>query len=1348
MKNYIFLLACILNSIIALSVSASSLRQINSQDGLSNSSVYCMYQDSARFLWLGTFDGLNMYDGRDIHVYKPDINNKNSLSSNVIRQIVETDNNTRWISTKSGLNKLVQSENKVETYYREFKDNSYIAKDKVGNLFVLGKQGFLSFYDKRNKYFTDLPIEANLTPDSVSQLVIDTCNTVWFLTKAGAVKQYSISYAGETPVLVHSTSFQHSCSVNYLTCDGSSLLYVDHQGNLYSKNVAQTTFIKNIFQAMQENGSISSMIYDGEDILIGFKTNGLIRLQAQNAYQIERININCGVFCLLKDEIQQIVWIGTDGQGVYGWNKGEFTFMNLPLAHLPLKKQRPVRAVYVDKENNLWLGTKDNGLIKISDYISEKYEEGIVHYTKENGLCQNEVFVLTNSPVHQVLWIGSNGPDLNYYSYKDRKLHILKNTTAYPILYVHTMFETQDSLLWIGAGNTLMKAVVEEVHNQLTITHIKRYSFDVPDKQPYNQIYSLHPENDSIIWVGTRGSGLIRFNSEQENYKVFTFEDKIAPMNDILCIYPDQIAGLWLGTSYGITHLLYQPDGSIEYRNFNENNGLPNNTIHGILEAPVGKLWLSSNNGIILFDPVKETFRSFNRKTGLQISEFSDNAYFKEHSDSVCFFGGVDGVVWITREKEDKKDFLPEIFFTKLRIFNKEHNISSFKKQKNGSSYIELKNNQNFFTLSFIAPDFINGENSRYSYRLENFSNVWIETGVNEAPFTNIPPGSYMLQVKYNDGTKENEDSIASIRIVVLPPWYGTVYAKCLYALLAIGLVILVFLYAKNKYERRKRRVDYQIKEKYKEEMYESKLRFFTNITHEISTPLTLIYGPCERILENTENNSSIRKYAQIIKSNAVRLNALIQEIIDFRRMETGNKVCYIESLDITVLTKEIAQSFTFIAEQNHIQFEVTIGDDLHWNSDKSCYSKILNNLISNAFKYTPENGSVSVTVSIEKEGLIIKVYNTGKGIEQKDIPLIFNRYNVLDNVKENNIKGLSSRNGLGLAICHSMTTLLGGQIKVESEVNKYACFILSLPALTRSEKSESNLLINKIIEEQDYTSNLSDKVCGLSVRKESKEPGYVLVIDDNKELLWLLKDILSPEYRIEVAEDGETGLQMLKEEPPLLIITDIMMPQTDGITLTRQIKTNKHTMHIPLIILSAKISDSEKIEGMKSGADFYLPKPFNAEYLKVIVRRLINNRKKIEEYYHSSASAFDFIDGQLLAKEDKDFLQSVLLTIQNNIDNFDFTPEELAAALQISTSKLYRKLKELNQLSPKDFIKEQKIMEAARLLVTTSLTVQEVMYKTGFINRSHFYKEFSKRYNQTPKEYREANQKRDEMLD
>lgn len=1321
---------------------AYNIRQINSWDGLSNSAVICMLQDNERYLWLGTYDGLNKYNGTEISIYKPDIRNHNSLSGNVIRKMVESKDGYIWIMTKGGLNLYSKKKDQVEAYFSDFQEDCAMFCDKNGDFFLITQKGVLYNYDFSKREFIKITVPGFKPTQNWISLIIDNNDNIW-LTNNGIIRQYKINRSIKNQIRLDPDKFEHPQTIISVYYDKGKFIFVDGLGDLYVIKSGKKSYIRNIQTAIKQNGDITSILHDRNDIIIAFRTNGVIRLDHKNKFAIEKFPINCGVFSLLKDDVQDILWIGTDGQGVYAYVQEAFIFKGINLDELPIKKQRPIRAIYSDNQNNLWLGTKGNGIIRVKNYenATEFNLHNIEHISQENGLSNNEVFSFEMSHKNNILWIGSGGPDLNYFAYNDKRIHTLKNNSHTPFIEVHSLLEESENVLWVTSLFTLLKVEIQKKGATIETRRVQKYDFNIKNKQRFNKIYSICRENDSIMWLAMRGNGAIRFNSINGTYRLVTFnKNGITPMNDILSIHMDKYKNMWFGSSYGINLLKKSTDGKYVTTNFNETDGLANNTIHGILENRNGKLWLSSNSGIVLFDPLKKTFRKFNQKSGLKVIEFSDNAYHMDKKHTKYFFGGVDGVVWIQHEEKKKNNFVPPIYFTRLRIMNKDNNIDDFLIQKKGRNTLQLKYNQNFFTIAFSTNDFIDGANIKFSYMLENFNEVWMNTNSREAQFTNIPPGKYVLKVKSgNEFEKENQ--VASLYIEIQPPWYLSIYAKIFYTLAIIGLLYLIYIYSAKKYETKRVKIAQEIDQKYKEEMYENKLRFFTNITHEFCTPLTLIHTPSERILNYEGSDQFIKKYAHIIKSNSERLNYLIQEIIDFRRMETGNKIRKIEICNINELCKDIRESYSDLIEENNIHFNIENDDVINWNTDRSCFNTILNNLVSNAFKYTPVNGIIKIAVSVENEELVIKVYNSGKGIKNEDYSRIFNRYSVLDNIDQNSIKGLSSRNGLGLAICKSMIELLNGKIEIESEVGKYAQFTIKLP-VCELDKTANRKTDNSEQQPDNQISELINKTTNQSASSDnnSQKPIYrptILIVDDNEEILFVLKESLSDDFTIVTAKDGNDGLERVINYMPDLVITDIMMPNQDGISMTKRIKTNPHTMHIPLIIISAKSAINDKIEGIESGADAYISKPFDIQYIKTVSKQLIEKHKKLKDYYKSSVSSFDYMNGQLLPKDDRDFIQLAISTIDQNINNADFSPEDLADNLHVSLRSLYRRFKDLGLLPPKDFIKKQRIEYSAKLLLSTNLTIHEIMYSAGFNTRSHFYNEFIKRYNISPKEYR-----------
>jgi signal transduction histidine kinase/DNA-binding NarL/FixJ family response regulator len=1136
----------------------------------------------------------------------------------------------------------------------------------------------------------------------------------------------------------------------YIFNEKERIYYIDEHYKLHEYNTftKEKKLIQNLRHEIQENGVISSIIRDNDDYLIAFKTNGLIRLkrtpEKRTTYQTERIDIYCGVFALYKDELQDIIWIGTDGQGVYMYYRGSFALRSTTFIDLPFHIQKPVRAMLLDQFNTLWIGTKDDGILAIHDFRAngDLNVEKIEHHTVNNSaLANNTVYAFAKSK-RNLLWIGSYGPGLNYYSYKEKRIKQVPSGSNEDIMYIHSIHEVCDSVLWAASvGFGVLKITIAGTDDEPQIKSVQRTTF-IKDELSYNYFFSAYQENDSLLWFGNRGYGIQRLNIRTETFEHLNFYEKdIKTINDILSIHKDKKGNMWFGTSYGIVQLPRYNRDSVIYENYNEIEGLPNNTIHGILEDHHGHLWLSTNNGIVQFNVETKKFRIYSHINGLDVIEFSDGAYCHDEKTGMLFFGGTNGFVCITQDAFADAAFTPPISFTGLMIDETEYNLTDFMHREKDSEYLELKYEQNFFSLSFIALDYINGQHYRYFYNLENFNDKWMDRGSsNVVTFTKVPPGAYILHVRYENGARLSQNDTYSLKIVVLPPWYLSVWAYLFYTLLFLALFYLgIFLIRKN-YKNKRTAMIEKLNQQQKEEIYESKLRFFTNITHEFCTPLTLIYGPCTRILLYLKTDTFIKKYALLIMKNTERLNLLIQELIEFRRIETGHKACSIEPLALSELAKSLADSFTDLSETRNIDYQIHIEDALYWNSDKSCFTKILTNLLSNAFKYAPDNGKIELNISLIHNVLQIIVANTGKGIKEEDIPFIFDRYTVLENFERQTQKGISSRHGLGLAICHSMVKLLQGEIDVNSTLGKLTCFKVTLPHLEPNAPEKREAYAENMPALPQFDDNLpvieSEKYTFIKTRPT------ILVIDDDPEMLWFISEIFKEHYNIIPVRHPETVHDILTQAQPHLIISDIMMPQIDGITLMKQIKADKRTVHIPFILLSAKNTVEEQVEGIEAGAEMYLAKPFNVEHLKSIVDRLLQRQDDLKDYYNSAISSFELTNGKYLHKEEKLFLDKLIHDIDAHFSDPDFSTVRLSSDLGISTRHLYRKLKKIIPQTPADLIKEYRLFIAEKLLITSQLSVDEIMFKAGFVNRGSFYHAFSQKFGMTPKIYRHHKEK------
>ena len=633
--------------------------------------------------------------------------------------------------------------------------------------------------------------------------------------------------------------------------------------------------------------------------------------------------------------------------------------------------------------------------------------------------------------------------------------------------------------------------------------------------------------------------------------------------------------------------------------------------------------------------------------------------------------------------------------------------------------------------ISFV--DYLNGNNCTYFYKLKGLSDQWVNNGSESGvSFTNMAPGEYTLLVKYYNSVFDKESDVYSLVIRIGDPWYASWWAYLIYALCLLLLAALLIRSFILRSKRKKQELLNEIEKRHQKNVFESKLRFFTNIAHEFCTPLTLIYGPCGRILSSKGLSKFVVDYVQMIQTNAERLNNLIHELIEFRRIETGNREVRVESLNVSSIVKGIAKTFVEMAKSRNITFLSKIPEQVMWNSDKGFLNTIIINLISNAFKYTPDGQSIKIEVDTSRENMLaLRVANEGSTIKEKDFQYIFNRYAILDNFENQDEKNFS-RNGLGLAISYNMAKLLNGTLKVENTPDGWVMFTLTLPVVKLTTGvSETKRLTAEYIPKIDTQSILK-----LPQYEFDKMRPTLLVVDDEIEMLWFIGEIFSADFNVVTLQDPERLDQVMNEVYPNVIICDVMMPGMGGIELTRRIKSVKETAHIPIIVVSGRHEMEQQMEALSAGAEMYITKPFSAEYLRISVCQVIE-RKEVKNYFSSPISSFEKSDGKLTHKESKKFLQSVLKIINDNITNKDLTPRYIADRLAISPRSLYRKMEEIGEDSPTDLIKECRLHIAKDLLLTTKKTIDEIVFEAGFSNKVTFFKVFREKYGCTPKEFR-----------
>ena len=1336
-KHYfpqVSLLICILCCFPHL-IHAYSLRQFSNKNGLSNSAILSLYQDHQGVIWIGSCDGLNIFDGTNIHVYNPVNPTKAPLSGNLINDIMETEKDVLWIQTNYGLDRL---DTKLQTSksFTEFKDKNYMAKSRDNDLFIVKDDGYIYYYQPEKQLFQKLEIP-QIAFGHVLSTIIDKNNILWVFTSNNDTRSYQIIKNKEEIALTPNNLFKHSEQLLWAFAEEDLVYFIDKTYSLYEYDFGnqQQYFIADLKAEVETRGEVSSIIKQQNDYYIGFKSSGLIVLKYMSdqkiKYQMQDTEIHSGIFCLMKDKYQDIVWIGTDGQGVYMYFNDTFSITNTLLDTPVYQINNPVRTVYYDEEQTLWIGTKGGGILRIRNYSPET--NAAVSFDRisisNSTLTDNTVYCFAPGSANR-LWIGTeNG--LNYYSYQNKQLKAFTVIAdGKKVKYVHSINELNDTTLWVSTvGEGIVKVILDKAGSAPSVKSATRIVLD-DGRMASNYFFTSFQENDSILWFGNRGYGAYRLNVETEQLTPYRFDNVVNSQtaNDIFAIYKNE-KGYWLGTSSGLLHF------NEDYSHYHDRADLfSNNTVHGILEDQQNNLWISTNQGLVRFNPKTNTGQTYDRENGLEVTEFSDGAFYKDSRTETLFFGGTNGFVTVKPNAYIMADYMPQINLKGLSIFGKEYNIHDFLHDKKGKKILQLDYSRNFFCIDFMAIDYINGNNYSYSYKLDEVSSQWIESGTSaSAIFSNLAPGQYTLLVKYKNNMNGKECEPQKLLIQITPPWYLSNWAYILYFILIALFCILAVYRIVHQYRRKQHRMIEKLNREKKEEVYESKLRFFTNITHEFCTPLTLIYGPCEKILAYPQSDSYIRKYGKMIQQNTEKLNGLILELLEFRRLETGHKVLSIQRLSVSDKLRNIAESFCELAENKNLNYRLDIEPDIEWNTDISCFNKIVNNLISNAFKYTPEEGNITIGLKVEKQLLTLNISNSGKGIAKENLAKIFDRYKILDSFEMN---GKNSRNGLGLAICKNMVTLLNGEINVSSIQNEITTFTVTLPELSPTAQEAETP--QKVYETGPLNTNTEPMELEQTTVNFDTSKHTVMIIDDDPSMLWFVSEIFVDKYNVLSFNNAAEALASLELKQPDLIISDVMMPEIDGLSFAQKIKQNKLWSHIPLILLSALHHEDDQVKGIEAGAEVYVTKPFNVKYLEKVVYRLIKRESDLKEYYSSIFSSFKVENGNCIHKEDQEFLDKVIETIEKNITNPDLSVELLSSDLGYSTRQFYRKLKPITDKSPADIIKEYRLTMAERLLLTKNYTIEEIMDKTGFNNRGTFYKLFSQRFGMPPRQYRE----------
>ena len=1320
-----------------LSSSGSTLRYITTTDGLTFGSVTVIMQDPGGMMRFGTIDGLNLFDGRRLFRFSENIIG-HELKGSMVSALATTDDGSTWVQTTEGLHRYRAFDDLFE-FYRDFSESKGKSEHSLmyssGNrLYLLAPDGLIYYFEDG---FTDgfqVLQGIDFSPSGIVGIDwSDSEEIVIFCRDSLMVFDLHRTDGRYTPV---GSKVVYDADISDCFSDGDNMWIVDSSGKLQSYNPSINAFttVADLSDEIVRRNVVTDVCADRHgNILVGFKSEGVLKISG-GGKTIEDTGIRSAIFDMVHDRYQDIIWIGTDGQGVIQWINDTYSIYTCMYSDLLHSIFAPIRSIYLDKtDNSLYLGTKGDGILRISDFSSYhavRPQQLQFINTRNTSLSGNSVYVMKPS-MRQLVWIGSEG-GLDYMRNDDRRIRRIGNAPEY-LKYIHAIIEENENVLWAATtGLGIFRLVIEDSPEGLQVSSYDYYSHPGGIS---NYFFTLMRGVDGNIYAGNRGEGVFRISEKGlERFETGTNNDSVPVNNEVFALEMTPDSTLWIGTSNGL--LRHNADGTEAL--YNSDTGFPSSYIHS-MHFDGENLWLATNAGLIRFVPENGTFQVYGKHNGVDMVEFSDGAFFE--SGENLFFGGNNGFVVAARNNEvrsDPRSYHPPLYFTRLLVngaMTAFHN--HFIEKNNGIPKISLHHDENNISIGLSVPEYINSANLELFYRM-NDDVDWIKASDYMATFNRLAPGRYELQAKYRDTVTGYESPVSVMGLEVAPPWYLSGIARIVYIILLILFITYFFQRLKRKERQRRQRQIEKIEWEHNDQLYEQKLRFFTNITHEFSSPLTLIYGPCERLLSYEHSDNYVCRYVGLIKQNAERLNSLIQEVIDFRRLETGHRERNVDTIDITVLSTQILASFEHLAEQNSLTMQSDIALHMHFETDGSAFTKIFYNLVSNAFKYTPVSGSIKVTVVIEGDELVLSVYNTGKGITPDDRKRIFNRYELLDTLEVNATKGLSARNGLGLAICQSMVHFLDGSIDINSEPGKYAEFVVRLPRL---EKTAPNPASPDIVipDSQSVIDMQADKnpakITPLQDRDDKESKGRILVVDDDREMLILLQEGLD-QYSVVTATSADDAMAQMRDRLPDLVITDVMMPDRDGMSLISEIKTNVITSSIPVIVLSAKHTNDDQVAGLRAGADAYVPKPFTFSYLSAVIERLMTPNRNVNP---SSPAHFSYDRSKLQHYDDMKLVDDVVRYIEEHLQDEKLTAAAIADGLGIGLRKLYRRFQQLEPPSPSDMIREIRIASALNLMLTTTLSMKEIITQCGYRNRGSFYKTFMKKYGMPPIAYREA---------
>lgn len=1339
-------------------------KHLTIDNGLSQNTVNTIFQDHKGLIWIGTWDGLNKYDGYNFVVYRNDGRNNNSLSNKYINIVLEDKKYNMWVGTSSGLN-LFNRNLEVFKSYPNAKNTPYyvysIVEDRNGMMWVATDEG-IKYLDPTLDKLIDININEVYEKDKrVQSLYIDKNNILW-IGKFTGLDFYDITKKKlVTPYPSLKLAVQKSwIRVIRYQNDGSFWLATEADGVVHFKNNNQIEYFTT------KNGLLTNTIRDilivnRNEVWIGTKSglsilNPITNKVKNYTYKKEEESENslsqASVRSLFQDKKGNI-WLGTYSGGinlVYNF-KENFTYKGHAKTDPSKLSNKEVNGILEDSDKNVWLATDGGGL----NYWNRKLNTtNVFKYSVGNSTFQTIKTIHQDAENKKILWLGTGGGVLKFnkesYLFEPFNFTNIVNPPAFIQQYV---FEDTKQGLWIGTNFNGLYLFKDG-------RKVKSYDVKLGKKGNINSenITALKDDDGLGLWIGTRRSGLNYLNYKTGKIASYVYNENKAnslSSDNVLSLFKDSKGRLWIGTDGG--GLNYYDPQSKQFLTLDKNNGLLNSNIHAIAEEGDGILWLSTNRGLfkvkvnINLNPLKFNgleILNYTVEDGLQSNQFLHGSVFRGVENEL-FFGGINGISTFFPKKLSLNNDKPNIVFTDLLILGKPATIDEkgvLKKSIDESSEIILPYDKAYFTIKFSLLNFIYPEKNKYAFVLEGFANdTWhYVNDQRQATYTNLDPGTYIFKVKAANNSGIWTNTSRSIKIIILPPWYLTWWAYTIYIVIFLLLLYLFYSYTKYK-ERLKGRIIY---EKYiakqERELAQQKLSFFIKISHEIKTPITMIMAPLQKLLSAHDDNPTWSQHLNTMNKSGQRLLNLIDQLLDIRSLDPEQTHLKAAKGNIVIFMNEIVIISSNLAKTKNIDLSFSpANENIEVWYDRDKMEKVIYNLLSNAIKYTSEYGEIKVIVKEFKlENTVeISVIDNGCGINPDRLVTLFTPFKHTDSML-NNVPGT----GIGLAFAKELVDLHYGEIVVESNPasngeNGFTCFKVKLPLgnshLKKSEIDDNYLLAENIDNYKDYQLNRQknfEDVKNKIKANHGSENITMLIVEDNIEVLNFLEDHFKLEFEVYTAENGKIGYEEALKIVPEIIISDVMMPEMDGVELCKLLKEDINTSHIPVVLLTARSPLLFKLEGLENGADEYISKPFNLDLLEVKVWNLILNRQKMRTRFQKQVLLEP--TNTIISSFDDLFIERIIKYIEEHVSEETLSVEDISAHVGMTRGNLYKKLKALTSKSPVEFIRYIRLQRAAQLLKQKKMYINEVAYMVGFQDVNYFRKCFKEEFNINPTEF------------